>query len=406
MTMPPSKAIKPLTSDLQSATSAGANALRSLKILEGEHHAVVGLSGGVDSSLTAAFLAEAGWKIEGLTLWLMSGKGSCCSDGLVDAAAICEQLGISHHIVDSRSLFKNEIVGRLISGYQEGITPLPCSQCNRSVKFAAMLKWVEENYQGARIATGHYARIKYAKRAFEKSISKEASTGRHQLLRGLDTQKDQSYFLYDLSQDVLGKVVFPLGELTKSETRKESHRYGLRTANKAESQDLCLAEHHGSMKAFLDTYLPPRKGEIVLNNGRVIGEHDGIEHFTIGQRKGLGVSWQVPLHVVKLEPSLNRVVVAPREEAGRSNCIVSQVNWVSIEPPSKSREVEVQVRYRSHPVLAELTPITPTDKDIKSNRPYRCNLQFDKEQFSITPGQAAVFYSNEILLGGGLIEQS
>ncbi|WP_320668412.1 tRNA 2-thiouridine(34) synthase MnmA [Prochlorococcus sp. MIT 1307] len=386
------------------ATKAGEKALFRLKQWHGEHQIVVGLSGGVDSSLTAAFLVEAGWQVEGLTLWLMSGKGSCCSDGLVDAAGVCEQLEIPHHVMDSRATFRAEIIDGLVKGYQEGITPIPCSRCNRSVKFGPMLKWAQENRNIQRIATGHYARIRFGKPPFESSLIKKNSPERTLLLRGLDLNKDQSYFLYDLSQEVLSKIVFPLGELTKLDTRKEANRLGLRTAKKAESQDLCLAEHHGSMKAFLDTYLPSRPGKIVLIDGTEVGVHDGIEHFTIGQRKGLGVSWREPLHVIKIESESNQVVVAPRAQAGCFSCIVGEVNWISIDPPQEAIKVEVQVRYRSQPVFAELIPIKPTNKDTEKQRPHRCQICFDEEQFSIAPGQAAVFYSGEIVLGGGIIQ--
>ena len=375
-------------------TRAGEAALNRLRNWPGEHRVAVGLSGGVDSSLTAALLVEAGWEVEGLTLWLMSGKGACCAEGLVDAAGICEQLGIDHHVVDTRETFQQEIVQRLVDGYRDGITPLPCSQCNRSVKFGPMLDWAQRERDLSRIATGHYARIRHG-----------GDQGRHQLLRGLDQRKDQSYFLYDLPQDVLGRIVFPLGELTKPDTRLESARHGRRTADKPESQDLCLADHHGSMRAFLDAYLPPRQGEIVLADGTVVGEHDGIEHFTIGQRKGLGVAWSEPLHVIRLDAAMNRVIVAPRAEAGRRDCIVGAVNWVSIEPPSEQRPVEVQVRYRSAPVSAQLTPLPPQEEDHQRERPHRCHLRFDEEQFSITPGQAAVFYAGETVLGGGLIQR-
>ena len=375
-------------------TAAGDAALQRLRTWPGEHRVAVGLSGGVDSSLTAALLVEAGWEVEGLTLWLMSGKGACCAEGLVDAAGICEQLGIPHHVVDTRDTFQREIVQRLVDGYREGITPLPCSQCNRSVKFGPMLDWAAEERGLPRIATGHYARIRHG-----------GEQGRHQLLRGLDSRKDQSYFLYDLPQEVLGRIVFPLGELTKADTRGEAARHGLRTAEKPESQDLCLADHHGSMRAFLDAYLPPRQGEIVLSDGTVVGEHDGIEHFTIGQRKGLGVAWREPLHVIRLDPAMNQVVVAPRAEAGQRSCVVGAINWVSIAPLQQPLELEVQVRYRSEPVAAQLTPIPHTPEDEARQRPHRCRLQFLDDQFSITPGQAAVFYSGESVLGGGLIQR-
>lgn len=362
----------------------------------GEHRLAVGLSGGVDSSLTAALLVEAGWEVEGLTLWLMSGKGACCAEGLVDAAGICEQLGVPHHVVDQRAHFQEQIVDFLVRDYGDGLTPLPCSRCNREVKFGPMLAWAQQERGLGRLATGHYARVRHGN---------QSDNGRHQLLRGLDGLKDQSYFLYDLPQEVLGRLVFPLGELTKADTRLEAARHGLRTAQKPESQDLCLADHHGSMKAFLDAYLPDRPGEIVLVDGAVVGRHDGIEHFTIGQRKGLGIAWSEPLHVVRLDAAMNRVVVAPRAQAARSSCTVGAVNWVSISPPEAEIEVEVQVRYRSAPEPALLSPLAANEADRAAGRPSRCLVQFRDEQFSITPGQAAVFYAGEMLLGGGLIQR-
>jgi len=388
-------AIPAAASPSVAATPAGAAALERLQAWPGEHRVVVGLSGGVDSSLTAALLVEAGWQVEGLTLWLMSGKGACCAEGLVDAAGICEQLGVDHHVVDFREHFKEQIVDFLVQGYGDGITPLPCSRCNREVKFGPMLCWAAEERGIERIATGHYARVRHGE---------QSDNGRHQLLRGLDARKDQSYFLYDLPQQALGRLVFPLGELTKPDTRAEAERHGLRTAQKPESQDLCLADHHGSMKAFLDAYLPPRAGEIVLNDGGVVGQHDGIEHFTIGQRKGLGVAWSEPLHVVRLDGAMNQVVVAPRRDAARGDCVVGAVNWVSIAPPEEPIDVEVQVRYRSGAVPARLMPLPATEADEAADRPHRCGLEFAEEQFSITPGQAAVFYAGEMVLGGGLIQ--
>jgi tRNA-specific 2-thiouridylase len=378
-----------------------AAALDRLRSWPGEHRVVVGLSGGVDSSLTAALLRAADWEVEGLTLWLKSGKGACCAEGLVDAAGVCEQLGIPHHVVDARERFQEQIVAFLVEGYAGGVTPLPCSRCNRWVKFGPMLEWALRERGIARIATGHYARVRQGTAALPVPGEGE---GRHQLLRGLDAGKDQSYFLYDLPQEVLGRLVFPLGELSKRDTRAEAERLGLRTARKPESQDLCLADHHGSMRAFLDAHLPPRPGEIVLADGTVVGAHDGLEHFTIGQRRGLGVAWSEPLHVVRLDGAMNRVVVAPRTEAARGGCVVGAVNWVSMAPPAGPLEIEVQVRYRSEPVSAHLTPLEATEADRAQDRPFRARLAFREPQFSITPGQAAVFYAGEVLLGGGLIQ--
>ena len=365
-------------------TEGGRHALELLRQWPGEHHVAVGLSGGVDSSLSAALLQEAQWSVTGVTLWLMKGRGACCSDGLVDAAGVCEQLGVPHHILDARQTFQQEVVEVLVEGYGQGVTPLPCSRCNRHVKMALLLDWAKREMGISRLATGHYARLR-----------RHPESGRMELLRGRDRQKDQSYFLYDLPQEQLEQLVFPLGELRKAETRAEAQRHGLRTAAKPESQDLCLVEHHGSMAAFLEAHLPPKPGKIVLNDGTVVGSHSGVQHFTIGQRRGLGVAWHEPLHVVRLDGAMNRVVVAPRSEAMRWDCFVAAINWVSIPPVTAPMEVQVQVRYRSEPVTAQLIPASTTE----------AKLVFDTPQFSITPGQAAVFYAEDLLLGGGLIKR-
>ena len=366
------------------STEGGRRALELLRQWPGEHRVAVGLSGGVDSSLAAALLHEAQWAVTGVTLWLMKGRGTCCSDGLVDAAGVCEQLGAPHHILDARQTFQQEVVDVLVQGYGQGVTPLPCSRCNRHVKMAMLLDWAEREMGISRLATGHYARLR-----------RHPGSGRMELLRGRDRRKDQSYFLYDLPQEQLEHLVFPLGEMQKAETRAEARRHGLRTAAKPESQDLCLAERHGSMAAFLETHLPPRPGKIVLRDGTVVGSHGGLQHFTIGQRRGLGVAWHEPLHVVRLDGAMNHVVVAPRSEAMGTDCAVAAVNWVSIPPAAAPMEVQVQVRYRSEPVAARLIPDGAT----------RARLVFETPQFSITPGQAAVFYGEDVLLGGGLIQR-
>ncbi|MBW4521776.1 MAG: tRNA 2-thiouridine(34) synthase MnmA [Scytolyngbya sp. HA4215-MV1] len=344
---------------------------------------VVGLSGGVDSSTAAAILRQRSYEVVGLTLWLMKGKGQCCSEGMVDAAKICEQLDIPHHIVDSREVFEKNIVDYLVAGYGAGITPLPCSQCNKAVKFGPMLHYARTDLGIETIATGHYAQTTY-----------DASTGRYQLLRAIDRGKDQSYFLYDLDQDVLANVLFPLGSQPKTETRRIAAEFGLSTADKPESQDLCLIEAHGSMRTFLDKYITPQKGDIVDQQGQVLGQHEGVHHYTIGQRKGLGIAHSEPLYVIGLDAMQNRVIVGERTEALQAECTVQQVNWVSIVAPVAPIHAEVQIRYRSPAVPATLIPL---EHD-------RVRIVFDEPQFSITPGQAAVFYSGEILLGGGIIE--
>jgi tRNA-uridine 2-sulfurtransferase len=350
---------------------------------------VVGLSGGVDSSVAAATLHRQGYEVVGLTLWLMKGKGQCCSEGMVDAAQLCEQLEIPHHIVDSRDVFQSNIVDYLVNGYGAGITPLPCSQCNKAVKFGPMLRYAQDELGIDRIATGHYARISY-----------DPVSDRHQLRRAIDRSKDQSYFLYDLTQDLLAHSQFPLGEQTKVETRRLAAEFGLHTADKPESQDLCLIEAHGSMQSFLDKYLAPQKGDIVDQSGRVLGQHDGIHHYTIGQRKGLGIAAAQPLYVIGIDAGRNRVIVGDRDSTHQTECTVQQVNWVSIAAPDTPIQAEVQVRYRSAAVPATIIPLESSENSAVS----RVKVIFDEPQFSITPGQAAVWYRDDLLLGGGLIE--
>ena len=353
---------------------------------------IVGLSGGVDSSTAAAILHHQGYQVEGLTLWLMKGKGQCCSEGMVDAAYICEELGIPHHIVDTRDLFQVNIVDYLVTGYSAGITPLPCSQCNKTVKFAPMLAYGREKLGIDKIATGHYAQIYY-----------DTESDRYVLKRAVDRNKDQSYFLYDLTQYLLAGSVFPLGKMLKSETRRIAAEYNLKTADKPESQDLCLVEANGSMRTFLDKYITPHQGEIVDREGRVLGKHDGVHYYTIGQRKGLGVSAPNPLYVIDLDPVMNRVIVGDRDSAAKMESTVKLVNWVSIAPPNKSIRAKVQVRYRSLPIAANIIPLGVHEE--KPQDGFRVKLIFEEAVFGITPGQAAVWYEGDILLGGGIIEK-
>ena len=286
--------------------------------------------------------------------------------------------------VDSREVFQANIVDYLVTGYESGVTPLPCSQCNRAVKFSPMLDYAKQELGTDKIATGHYARINY-----------DAQSDRYQLLRAVDRHKDQSYFLYDLTQELLAGSLFPLGNQTKAETRKIATEFQLATADKPESQDLCLVEAHGNMQTFLDKYINQKAGEIVDLAGNVLGQHQGIHHYTIGQRKGLGISSPEPLYVVKLDPVMNQVIVGDRHSGGRLECTVSRVNWVSIAPPSVPIRAEVQIRYRSP---AEAANVIPLEGD-------RVRIVFDEHQFGITPGQAAVWYDGETLLGGGIIER-
>ncbi|PSO73032.1 MAG: tRNA 2-thiouridine(34) synthase MnmA [Cyanobacteria bacterium QH_8_48_120] len=343
---------------------------------------VVGLSGGVDSSVTAATLHNQGIEVVGLTLWLMKGGGQCCSKGMVDAAFICEQLGIPHHIIDTRELFQTYVIDPLVSGYESGVTPLPCSQCNKSVKFEPMLQYAREKFGIERIATGHYARIRY-----------DEKSDRYQLLQAVDKNKDQSYFLYYLSQELLAGTTFPLGNQHKEETRRIATELGLKTADKPDSQDLCVADTYGSMQEFLDQYIDQKQGEIVNQEGKVLGQHRGVHHYTIGQRRGLGISAPEPLYVIELDAQSNRVIVGSRPNGYRSECLVGGTNWVSIPEPSSPIRAQVKVRSRTPAVPVTVIPLENA----------QMKLLFDEPEFSITPGQAAVLYEGELLLGGGTI---
>ena len=353
---------------------------------------VVGLSGGVDSSTAAAVLHDQGYGVVGVTLWLMKGKGQCCSEGMVDAAQLCEQLGVPHHIVDSRELFQKYIVDYLVEGYGAGITPLPCSNCNKMVKFAPMLAYAQEELGIDKIATGHYARI-----------TQDPTSGRYQLRRAIDLSKDQSYFLYDLEPQILGSIMFPLGETPKTETRRIATEFGLRTADKPESQDLCLVEAHGSMQTFLDKYISTKTGDIVDRTGKVLGQHQGVHHYTIGQRKGLGIAAPEPLYVIALDAIKNQVIVGDRASGGQAECTVSRLNWLAIDPPTIPLQAEVQIRYRSEAVPVSIVPIDAVTERSRSTD--RVKLIFAEPQFGITPGQAAVFYQGDLVLGGGIIDR-
>jgi tRNA-uridine 2-sulfurtransferase len=345
---------------------------------------VVGLSGGVDSSVAAAALHRQGYAVEGLTLWLMKGKGQCCSEGMADAARLCEELEIPYHVVDSRELFEKHIVDYLVTGYGAGVTPLPCSQCNKAVKFGPMLQYAREQLGIDQIATGHYARI-----------TQNPETARYELRRAVDASKDQSYFLYDLEQEILAHTLFPLGDQPKTETRRMASEFGLHTAEKPESQDLCLIEAHGSMRSFLEKYLSPQPGQIVDPAGQVLGQHDGIHNYTIGQRKGIGIAADRPLYVIGIDAGKNQVIVGDRSSAQTPEFTAARVNWVSIAEPKAPIQAEVQIRYRSQPEAATLIPLSAG----------RVKVLFDEPQLSVTPGQAAVWYQGDLLLGGGVIEK-
>ncbi len=345
---------------------------------------VVAMSGGVDSSVTAGLLLEEGYEVAGVSLRLWEGgrKGPRnCSDH-VGAKEVADILGIPHTLLDMRSEFHETVVKPFAQSYLQGRTPNPCVACNRDFKLGSLLKWAKK--QGADyVATGHYARIVH-----------EPFTGRSSLLRGTDRGKDQSYFLFSLSQEQLAHTLFPVGHLAKDEVRLRANRLGLSVADRPESQDICF----GDYKALVESFAEGDDlcgGEIVDRSGKVLGYHEGIHRLTIGQRKGLGLFAAHPLYVLEIDEDQRRVVVGKREELGCKGLAVHSVNW--IEPPEKEEiSAEVQLRYRSPSVPCLVHP----------NGKGRCEILFQEVSPSVTPGQAAVLYRGDQVLGGGWIQRA
>ncbi|MGH9329724.1 MAG: tRNA 2-thiouridine(34) synthase MnmA [Vicinamibacterales bacterium] len=350
---------------------------------------VVAMSGGVDSSVAAAILAAEGHDVIGLSMQLYDQTGgdvrfgSCCTiDDLYDARRVAASLGIPHYIVNLERQFGEHVLSNFIGEYTSGRTPIPCVHCNGDLKFAALAERAHGFGAGA-VATGHYARVD------------RQSSGRYRLLRGLDTSKDQSYFLFTLTQDQLAQARFPVGALTKDEVRATARRLGLRVAEKPDSQELCFVAS-GDHAAFVERHAPEPVGAGVITDrdGRVLGRHEGTHHFTIGQRKGLGLTTGVPLYVVDINAGDRRVVVGPREALERTSLTASAVNWISGETPTSPIRAHARIRYRHGEAPATITPL---DAD-------QARVEFDEPQSAITPGQAVVFYDGEATLGGGWID--
>jgi tRNA-specific 2-thiouridylase len=344
---------------------------------------VVAMSGGVDSSVTAGLLVEQGFDVEGVSLRLWEGERQkrSCSDHR-GAAEVAAQLGIFHTIIDSRSDFAQSVVQPFVQSYLEGRTPNPCVACNRDFKLGVLLDWARE--RGADyVATGHYARL-----------SRDPATGRTSLFRGADRNKDQSYFLFALSQEQLSSTLFPLGDLHKTEVRGAARRLALAAAERPESQDVCF----GDYRTFVESLADPEdihSGEIVDRSGKVLGRHDGVHRLTIGQRRGLGISSPRPLYVTEIDEATGRVVVGGKEELNCRGLVAHSVNWIET-PDEDEISAEVQVRYRS--------PAIPCRIRVRDDG--TCETRFEEALPSVTPGQAAVFYCGDRVLGGGWITQA
>jgi tRNA-specific 2-thiouridylase len=344
---------------------------------------VVAMSGGVDSSVTAGLLVEQGFDVEGVSLRLWEGERQkrSCSDHR-GAAEVAAQLGIPHTLIDARSRFAQSVVRPFVASYLEGRTPNPCVACNRDFKLGVLLDWARA--RGADyVATGHYAHLE-----------RDPATGRTSLFRGADRNKDQSYFLFALSQEQLTGTIFPLGDLHKTEVRGAARRLALAVAERPESQDVCF----GDYRSFVESLADPeeiRGGEIVDRSGKVLGRHDGVHRLTIGQRKGLGIASPRPLYVTEIDEATGRVVVGEKEELNCMGLVARSVNW--IETPAEDEiSAEVQVRYRA--------PAIPCRIRVRDDG--TCEAIFEDAFPSVTPGQAAVFYRGDKVLGGGWITQA
>jgi tRNA-uridine 2-sulfurtransferase len=341
------------------------------------------MSGGVDSSVTAALLVEQGYDVHGVSLRMWEGERGprVCSDHR-GAKEVAEHLGIPHTLLDLRGQFADTVVKPFAQDYLDGRTPNPCVACNRDFKLGTLLRWAKEQGAGY-IATGHYARVIHDDRTRHTS-----------LLRGADGTKDQSYFLFALSQEQLAHTVFPLGDMQKSAVRAKARALNLPAAERPESQDICF----GDYKALVATYAKESDldgGEVVDRSGKILGKHDGIHGVTIGQRRGLGISAREPLYVVEIDKPSKRVVVGKKNELSAAGLVARGVNW--IEPRSDTGiDAEVQIRYRG--------PAIPCG--IRKCSDDACEVIFKEAFPAVTPGQAAVFYRGERLLGGGWIERA
>lgn len=348
---------------------------------------VVAMSGGVDSSVAAVLLAEAGYDVVGMMmrLWSDAAHNRCCApQQMDDARRIADQIGIPFYVLDTQEVFRDKVVQYFIEQHREGFTPNPCLECNRHIRFDWLLKnamALDANY----LATGHYARI-----------DRDAA-GRFRLRAGIDVGKDQSYVLSVMGQRQLARTLFPIGEYPKSEVRRLAMKFGLNVASKKDSQDLCFLGNR-DYRSFLRRHAPDvmKPGPIMRRNGDVLGEHRGLANYTIGQRKGLGLSYAEPLYVLAMDRYRNALVVGTRAELGRDALMANRVNWVSGAAPRDAFRAEVKIRYQSRPQPARIEP--------RGDREFYA--RFDSPQRGITPGQAAVVYQGDVCLGGGNIALS
>ena len=358
----------------------------------GRPRVVVAMSGGVDSSVAAALLVEEGYEVIGIMMRLWSEPGCgpdaptnrCCTpDQVADARRVADRLDIPFYVIDVKDYFRRSIVQFFVDEHATGRTPNPCIECNRQIRFGYLLE--RARALGAEyLATGHYARVENTQEGYR-------------LRKAVDAAKDQSYVLHVLDQELLGQVLFPVGDYTKAEVRELAERLDLPVATKQESMDLCFLGD-GDYRRFLREYAPEsvQPGPIVTSAGEVVGKHDGLPFYTIGQRKGLGVSAGRPLYVLRKEVEGNVLVVGSREELGRTELMVRDVNWLSGYAPLQAVRAEVKIRYKAKPLAATVYPLSHN----------RAQVMFDTFVYGATAGQGAVFYDGDVCLGGGLIADS
>jgi len=360
----------------------------------------VAMSGGVDSGVAAYLLKEKGYEVIGLTMQIApfkeeksDGPPTCCGlSDIADARKVAHYLGIRHYVVNFKDIFRKYIINNFIKEYSSGCTPNPCIRCNRYIKFDYLLQRAKEI--GAKyLATGHYARITFDKSTGNPRCQKFSCGGKFFLRKGIDKSKDQSYVLYSLNQTNLRQILMPLGGLTKKEVREIAKSEVLPVASKLESQDICFVTD--GYRRFLEREAPfiDHPGYIVNSRGDIMGRHKGIFSFTIGQRQGLGISSPRPLYVLRLDSQKNEVVVGEREEGYSREFIVDEVNIISGDEVKKEKEAMVKVRYRHDPAPARIIPLNGCLK-----------IMFKEPQWGITPGQSAVFYDSDDVLGGGIIK--